>query len=54
VWEYKVVKLSTAEQLEDTLNRYAADGWRCKFQYVVAGFGSTSLIVTLEREVDSV
>lgn len=54
MWEYKVVRLSTAEELEETLNQYAAEGWRCKFQYVVEGFGGfTTLIVTLEREVDS-
>lgn len=54
MYEYKVVRLNSAEELENTLNHYAAQGWRCKFQYVVEGFGGfTSLIVTLEREVDS-
>lgn len=55
MYEYKVLRLSNAEELEDLLNQYAAQGWRCKFQYVVEGFGGfTSLIVTLEREVHSV
>ncbi|MBP2017518.1 hypothetical protein J2Z79_000901 [Symbiobacterium terraclitae] len=52
MYEYKVLKLATAEELEDTLNAYARDGWRCKFQYVVEGFGGfTTLVVTLERKV---
>ncbi|HWI63777.1 MAG TPA: DUF4177 domain-containing protein [Symbiobacteriaceae bacterium] len=52
MYEYRVLRLSSAEELEEVLNEYAAQGWRCKFQYVVQGFGGfTSLIVTLEREV---
>lgn len=54
MYEYRVLKLTSAEELEDVLNEYAAQGWRCKFQYVVQGFGGfTSLIVTLEREVQA-
>ena len=52
MYEYKVLKLSAAEVLEDALNEYAREGWRCKFQYVVEGFGGfTTLVVTLERKV---
>lgn len=54
MYEYTVVKLDRAEELEEVLNQYAVQGWRCKFQYVVEGFGGFhSLIVTLEREVDA-
>lgn len=54
MYEYKVIQLSAAEELEEVLNRYAAEGWRCKFQYVVQGFGGfTTLILTLERKVSS-
>jgi len=54
VYEYKVLKLSSAEVLEDVLNEYAHEGWRCKFQYVVEGFGGfTTLVLTLERKVGS-
>jgi len=52
MYEYRVLRLNAAEELEEALNEYAAQGWRCKFQYVVEGFGGfTSLVVTLEREV---
>lgn len=52
MYEYKVLRLSSAEELEEVLNKHAVQGWRCKFQYVVEGFGGfTTLIVTLEREV---
>lgn len=52
VYEYKVLRLSAAEELEEVLNQHAAVGWRCKFQYVVQGFGGfTTLVVTLERKV---
>ena len=55
MYEYKVLMLSAAEQLEGALNRYAREGWRCRFQYVVEGFGGfTKLVVTLERKVVSV
>ncbi|MGE5672825.1 MAG: DUF4177 domain-containing protein [Mycobacterium leprae] len=50
MYEYKVVQLGSAEELEDVLNEYAQEGWRCKFQYVVDGFAGHSLVVTLERE----
>lgn len=51
MYEYRVLKLGTAEELEGVLNEYAAEGWRCKFQYVVPGFGGIhTLVVTLERE----
>jgi hypothetical protein len=53
MYEYKVLRLGTAEQLEEALNEWAAEGWRCKFQYVVEGFGGHTLFVTLEREVDA-
>ncbi len=54
MYEYKVLKLSAAEVLEDALNEYAREGWRCKFQYVVEGFGGfTTLVVTLERKVSA-
>lgn len=54
MYEYKVLKLSAAEVLEDVLNEYAREGWRCKFQYVVEGFGGfTTLVVTLERKVSA-
>ena len=53
MYEYKVVKLSAAEELEEVLNKHATDGWRCRFQYVVEGFGGFhSLILTLERELN--
>lgn len=52
MYEYRVLRLGAAEELEGALNEHAAEGWRCKFQYVVTGFGGfQSLIVTLEREV---
>lgn len=52
MYEYKVLMLYAAEELEGVLNEHAAQGWRCKFQYVVQGFGGAhTLVVTLEREV---
>jgi len=52
VYEYKVLQLNAAEALEDTLNTFAREGWRCKFQYVVQRWGGGhTLVVTLERKV---
>jgi hypothetical protein len=54
MYEYRVIKLASAEELEEVLNDNAAEGWRCKFQYLVEGFGGFhSVIVTLEREVNA-
>lgn len=53
MYEYKVIKLYAAEELESVLNRWAKQGWRCKFQYVVQGFGGHTLVITLERKVGS-
>lgn len=54
IYEYKVLQLYAAEDLEHTLNYYARDGWRCKFQYVVDRWGGgKTLVVTLERKVST-
>lgn len=52
MYEYKVIKLYAAEELEEVLNEHARQGWRCTFQYVVQAWGGgQTLVVTLEREV---
>jgi hypothetical protein len=53
MFEYKVIQLGNAEELEEVLNEYAVQGWRCKFQYVVEGFGGATLVLTLERKISS-
>ncbi|BCV23533.1 MAG TPA: DUF4177 domain-containing protein [Firmicutes bacterium] len=49
-YEYKVLILGSAEELEPNLNALAGEGWRLAFMYPVeVAFGGHNLVVTLER-----
>lgn len=53
-FEYKVFTVGAGEELEETLNAYAQEGWRLAFMYVVEGIGGfKTLFVTMERPVRS-
>lgn len=49
-YEYKVLILGSAEELEPHLNSLGEEGWHLAFMYPVeVAFGGHNLVVTLER-----